>query len=389
MGHTTSGLTKPASQRRKTDEFPHVALTRHEHEALRSALAILLAPLDSIDANSWRGQVGIVLCELLGADRVAFQLDAPGIPLLYSEDYSQKTLDAYVGYYSAIDVGRQRRDELGLEVWNRSLLHGDNLRAFWKSEIHRDFLVPNKILDSMGLTVALKGGSSHHATIFCHREKANTPEFGERGIALLELLLPAFKAGVRDLVRHSHQRESLGAHLDTLTEGIRVCDLNGRTVHQNTAFTAALNGDSAGPKLERAVDEILQPLVSFNRERKGNPSALAGRRVSLEVHTHTASYEVKGSFLGRELAGADSRIAISLQKLAPNTALSDRALQERYGLTARELEITRRLAQGQSTKELAQSCGISLHTARRHTEKIFSKLGVRNRSQIGPKLRAG
>lgn len=388
MGHTTSGLTTRASQRRKADESPHVALTRREHEALHSALAILLSPLDSIDADSWRGQVGTALSELLGADRVAFQLDTPGIPLLYSDDYSQKTLDAYVGYYSAIDIGRQRRDELGLEVWNRALLHGPDLRAFWKSEIHKDFLVPNRILDSMGLTVTLNG-AANHATIFCHREKAGTPEFGERGVAILHLLLPAFKAGVRDLVRYSHQRESFGTHLDSLSVGIRICDLDGRIAHQNPAFTAALAGDPAVVKLENAIDEILQPLVSFNRERQGNASALAGRRVSLEVHTQTASYDVRGSFLGRELLGARSRIAISLQKLAPNTALSDRALHERYGLTARELEITRRLAQGQSTKELAQSCGISLHTARRHTEKIFSKLGVRNRSQIGPRLRAG
>lgn len=388
MGHTTSGLTKPASQRRKSDECPHVALTLHEHDALRSALAILLSPLDALDANGWRGQVGTALSELLGADRVAFQLDAPGMPLLYSEDYSQKTLDAYVGYYSAIDIGRQRRDELGLEVWNRALLHGPDLRCFWKSEIHKDFLVPNRILDSMGLTVTLNG-AANHATIFCHREKAGTPEFGERGVAILNLLLPAFKAGVRELVRYSHQRESLGAHLDSLSVGIRICDLDGRIVHQNPAFTATLAGDPAVVKLENAVDEILQPLVSFNRERRGIASALAGRRVSLEVHTQTASYEVRGSFLGPELLGARSRIAISLQKLAPNTALSDRALHERYRLTARELEITRRLAQGQSTKELAQSCGISLHTARRHTEKIFSKLGVRNRSQIGPRLRAG
>ena len=101
------------------------------------------------------------------------------------------------------------------------------------------------------------------------------------------------------------------------------------------------------------------------------------------------SYEVRGSFLGRELLGAELRIAISLQRLAPHTALSDCAIQEQFGLTIRELEIARRLASGESTKELAQSCGISLHTARHHTEKIFQKLGVRTRSQVGPKLSGG
>ena len=114
-----------------------------------------------------------------------------------------------------------------------------------------------------------------------------------------------------------------------------------------------------------------------------------GNRLVQEVHGPSGSYEVRGSFLGRELLGAELRIVISLQRLVPSTTLSDKVLQERFNLTIRELEVARRLAQGQSTKEVAQSCGISLHTARRHTEKVFVKLGVRNRSQVGPKLRAG
>lgn len=388
MTHGTTNITGTRSARRKPDEPPHVALSQPEHDALHSALATMLSPLDSVDAEAWRGEVGAAVCKLVGADRAAFQLDAPDVPLLYSEYYPQATLDSYVDHYRELDIGRQRRDALGLEVWNRALLHGPQLRTFWESEIHRDFLVPNRILDSMGLTVTMSGASSP-ATLFCHNERPGRPEFGEKGLALLSLLLPAFKAGVRDLIRYSRQRDSLGHHLDSLSEGIRISDLTGKTVHQNPAFTATLAADGAREKLEAAIAEILHPLVAFSRERGGSASALAGRRVSLEVHTHRASYEVRGSFLGRELLGADPRITISLQRLPPNTALSDRALQERFGLTAREVEITRRLEQGQSTKEVAQSCGISLHTARHHSERIFAKLGVKNRSQIGPRLHGG
>src|SRR5512141_2010749 len=116
-------------------------------------------------------------------------------------------------------------------------------------------------------------------------------------------------------------------------------------------------------------------------------SAVAGKRLVQEVHGPYASYEVRGSFLGREMLRDEPTIGISLVRLAPHTPLSDEVLQDRFGLTTRELEIARRLAHGQSTKELAQSCGISLHTARRHTEKIFHKLGARSRAQVGVKLR--
>jgi DNA-binding CsgD family transcriptional regulator len=368
-------------------EAPSVPLTPAKQTALHAALAVLLSPLDAPDPNAWRGEVARTLSSLLGADKAAFQLEMPGLGTLYSEDYPQHTLDAYMQHYRALDVGRIRRDVLGLEVWNRELLHGSHLRAFYKSEIHLDFLVPNHIYDSMGLTVAVPGLPAP-ATVFFHKERTGTTQFGVRGLAFLGLLLPAFKAGVRDLVRFSHQRQSLASHLDSLIEGIRICDLEGRTVHQNPAFTAALNGKPAEMQTEAAISEIVQDLSALTRDRSGNIMALAGAQVRRAIRTPTSNYELRGSFLGRELLGAEVRVAISLQRIPLTHSLSDAALQERFTLTAREIEVVRGLAKGYSTKELAESCGISPHTARRHTEKVFTKLGVRNRAQIGPKINA-
>jgi DNA-binding CsgD family transcriptional regulator len=387
MTHGVRGVSPREPRRQKSDE-PPFALTPRDHDRLHSAFAVLLSPLDAVDAEQWRGEVGRCLSELLGADRSAFYLDIPNVPVLYSEDYKQSTLDDYVAHYQSIDIGRRRREELGLEVWNRWRLHGAKLRDFWESEIHKDFLAPNHIFDAMGMTVPIRGGYSP-ATIYFHSEKPGTAQFGERGVSLLTLLVPAFKAGVRDLVRYSRQRDSLTSHLDSLSEGIRICDLTGSTVHQNPAFTDLIAGEREPEKLERAIFDVVHTLIGLSRERALRDSpALAGKRLVQEVHGPRASYEVRGTYLGRELLGAELRIAISLQRIAPHTTLSDSALQEKFGLTIRELEVARRLAHGLSTKEVAASCGISLHTARRHTEKVFQKLGVRNRSQVGPKLRA-
>jgi len=391
MTHGLRGFTTPEPRKRRTEEAAQFPLTSRDHDALHAAFAVLLTPLDFVDAETWRGEVGKVLSQLLRADRAAFQLDIPGVPVLYSEDYPQRVLDSYAEHYHAVDLGRIRREELGLEVWNRWRLHGAKLRQFWESEIHRDFLAPNRIFDSMGLTINTPG-SRNPTTIFFHSEKPGTAQFGERGVSLLNLVLPAFKAGVRDLVRYSHQRQSLAAHLDSLSEGIRICDLTGNTVHQNPAFTAAVALEREPEKLERAIFDVVHALVGISHdEGRGteHSAAAAGHRLTAQVSTSTAAYQVGGTFLGRELLGAELRIAVTLIRLAAHTPLSDAALQEKYSLTVRELEIARRLAHGQSTKEVAHACGISLHTARRHTEKIFQKLGVRNRSQVGPQLRAG
>ena len=190
MTHGVTGFTTPEPRKQRPEELAQFPLTPRDHEALHAAFAVLLTPLDFVDAETWRGEVGKVVGHLLGADRSAFQLDIPGAPSLYSENYSQATLDDYVSHYHALDLGRLRREELGLEVWNRWRLHGHKLRKFWESEIHQDFLAPNHIFDSMGLTIPV-AGSTKPATLFFHSEKPGTPAFGERGVSHrpLEMML--------------------------------------------------------------------------------------------------------------------------------------------------------------------------------------------------------
>ena len=52
------------------------------------------------------------------------------------------------------------------------------------------------------------------------------------------------------------------------------------------------------------------------------------------------------------------------------------------GLTPREQEVARLIAAGHSTKSLGAALSISCHTARRHTERVFAKLGVRGRVEL-------
>jgi ATP/maltotriose-dependent transcriptional regulator MalT len=51
-----------------------------------------------------------------------------------------------------------------------------------------------------------------------------------------------------------------------------------------------------------------------------------------------------------------------------------------HGLTARELEVLRLVAAGKSNREIAGALSISDHTARRHLQNIFAKLGVSSRA---------
>ncbi len=67
---------------------------------------------------------------------------------------------------------------------------------------------------------------------------------------------------------------------------------------------------------------------------------------------------------------------------------TDEALASRFGLTARQVEVVRLLAEGLANDEIARTLGISPNTARNHTEHVMRKLGVTARAQVGALLRA-
>lgn len=58
-----------------------------------------------------------------------------------------------------------------------------------------------------------------------------------------------------------------------------------------------------------------------------------------------------------------------------------------HGLTARELDVARLLAEGRTNVAIARELGISPHTARHHTQRVLAKLGVHSRAAAGARLR--
>jgi DNA-binding NarL/FixJ family response regulator len=61
-------------------------------------------------------------------------------------------------------------------------------------------------------------------------------------------------------------------------------------------------------------------------------------------------------------------------------------LNDRYALTSRECEIAFALSAGGRSAEIAAAMGISTHTVRHHTERVFRKLGIRSRAAVAVAL---
>ncbi len=94
-----------------------------------------------------------------------------------------------------------------------------------------------------------------------------------------------------------------------------------------------------------------------------------------------------------------ARISALLRRAAPAAApaapsvpagaaapLSDDDLRDRFGLTARQIAVTRLLAEGCSNAEIAKRLEVSFYTARNHAEQVLGKLGVPTRAAVGAVL---
>jgi len=90
------------------------------------------------------------------------------------------------------------------------------------------------------------------------------------------------------------------------------------------------------------------------------------------------SIDVAGEFLTlADLRAAD--VDVDALLVAPDRPRDDDALVE--PLTAREIQVLERLAEGLSNKAIAAQLGISDQTVKFHVAAITGKLGVTNRTE--------
>lgn len=79
----------------------------------------------------------------------------------------------------------------------------------------------------------------------------------------------------------------------------------------------------------------------------------------------------------------DEALAVLIQTLRTSRpATTVTVLGRHFGLTQREVEIVRKIADGRSNKQVGQDFSIRERTVKHHLTNIFSKLGVANRVEL-------
>jgi DNA-binding CsgD family transcriptional regulator len=132
-----------------------------------------------------------------------------------------------------------------------------------------------------------------------------------------------------------------------------------------------LLGTATGAAARRGVSFCLPERLDYDR-------ALTDVRRRLDEDSFRAAWDT-GSTRTIAQSAADIEEVLAAARSRPETA-KPLNLARRTGLTAREVEVLRLVAQGHSNQQIANLLFISVPTVKSHLTSILGKLGLPSRS---------
>jgi DNA-binding CsgD family transcriptional regulator/PAS domain-containing protein len=208
--------------------------------------------------------------------------------------------------------------------------------------------------------------------------------------AMVRVLVPSFKAGVSEWRRLAARRTELTKLLDAIPEAVLMYDGSGGLLHANPKASELFGMPGAtgpGAHVRTEAQRLAWSLAaSAQRSIAQANTASHPTEAQREVRADGRVYRLRGTLASGWMPGGEAAVLVTAAFALVNP-LTDLELRERYGLSAREIEVARLVASGLSNQEVAQKLGVSYYTARNHVERLLAKLGVANRSRVGAVLR--
>jgi DNA-binding CsgD family transcriptional regulator len=352
-----------------------LTLNSRELAQLQAALETILTPINHSSPEAWGRAVMRDVQALLSGDQAFFALPLDGSVHLFGsgESTDQAAIEYEKDYWQTDFVISDRRKALGLEVHHQDQLYREG--ELERDVLYNEWCVPNRLLDTLGMAVDVSNGPIPAGVNVYHNR--SSPEFGERGRLLMEVLAPAFKASVRSYRILVELSDSACRLIDAIPAGVFVVDTSGNRLYQNRALDALYLAEPDRQRLELAVREIAGGVVRGDAEW--------GVCAYQRCDTTTNSYELRLTRSAglSSLPGAAGMVIVeSVYENEARRRTESVHVRERFGLTPREVEVALLLAKRLTTGEIASTLGVSTHTVRHHTESVFAKTGVSRRSSI-------
>jgi DNA-binding CsgD family transcriptional regulator len=367
----------PNTDRQSTRPTSPISTSADSHhlELLEHAVTVALSPLEYGDPIAWGEALTRALCALGSADAGALLL--PGDPIRWravspGADFGST---AWAIHDEATERLRQP-DGTDLVLWAR-----DDLAPTSRP--------PGTATSTGTVGVRVKTGNQV-AAICLHRDRTlgHPPQ---HLVSAIRAIAPAFRAGIAAWVGAAASNATVAGMLDSLRDAAMMFDVSGSLIHANPAADR-LTVPVESSRLREEAQRIAWAIGAMARRR--SPSRFAAAQVDRPSEAQTVRtirlgasvYCLRGSIVGEQLLGAAPAVLVTITA-AVAEPLSDDALRADFGLTAREIQVARLLAEGLSNTEIAERIGVRFFTARNHVERALAKLGVASRHRVGPLLR--
>jgi DNA-binding CsgD family transcriptional regulator len=197
--------------------------------------------------------------------------------------------------------------------------------------------------------------------------------FADEDVALLAGLSAVIAAGARRALVSTIAAEAMA---DTVGPGVVTFDADGKVESLTPAAEQWIGLMTENPPPDTPGEsKVLQAVAARARNATDGDPLEAAARARLRA--------ADGTWLllyGSRLSGGDGRTVVVIQQASPSEVAPLVALA--YGLTPREVDVTRMCIAGFATKEIATQLHLSAYTVQDHLKAIFEKTGVRSRGAL-------
>lgn len=199
--------------------------------------------------------------------------------------------------------------------------------------------------------------------------------FSEREVDLVEALVPHVARGLRAALTSEAAAESVGRG-----PGIAIVDRDGALVSLTgeaeawlrELATSDFGARGRGDELPYEITALAS--AARRRDETGEPAPRTRMRSANGIWLLAHASVLSGS----------EQVALVIEPAKASEVAP--LIIEAYGLTPRELEVTRMISRGLKTAEMAERLFLSPHTVRDHVKAIFEKVGVSSRGELTARL---
>lgn len=231
------------------------------------------------------------------------------------------------------------------------------------TEFYNDFFKTSHI--HYDLAAIVSASSSVRGAVCVHRDHQRKP-FTAEEVAILDMIAPF----VGNHLERMASASILSVFRTDSDKGVILCDAGGRVVYCNEAARALCSPFLRLDGVPRLVQE-----TSFVGYRLDDLETIAAGH-DLEVVSRDVVLE----------QGAPGRL-ITIEHRSRSAPDFTQVLQERFGLTEREIEVLEKVMAGGGNREIAQALFIAEVTVKKHLQNISVKVGARTRTGIAHAVR--